>query len=147
MSQPDILIDEDGTPHLAGLGNAYILPNFSAWSGEDTDKTYHQAAELARQDFTSMHPTKADDMAAFGFMAFEVQAFPLRCVSLVPSPRTGSHWTPPIPWFHRDCGDVLGAEGGQAVAAKPRSHGSNVGHDRMVLARRALATYVDWGRG
>ena len=80
-SQSNILIDENGTPHLAGLGNSYILPMSSARSGEgageDTDQVSHRGAELAIQESTpsatsSTHPTKADDIAAFGFMAFEV---------------------------------------------------------------------------
>ena len=57
--------------------------------------------------------------------------------------RTGSHWMLPIPWFHQDYGDVFGAEGGPTVAAKPRSHGSIVGHDGTVLARRAVTSHVD----
>lgn len=35
MSQVNILVDKDGTPHLAGLGNAYVLPGSIAWTMED----------------------------------------------------------------------------------------------------------------
>jgi serine/threonine protein kinase len=78
VSQTNVLVDKDGVPHLAGLGNAYILPTSTAWTmarRTGTDCTH--GPELTVPGMSpgcadSTHPTKAVDMYAFGVMAFEV---------------------------------------------------------------------------
>ena len=73
-SQSNILVDKDGTPRIAGLGNAFILPQGKM----STDRlSRSRAPELAGLGASSnlanpTHPTKASDMYAFGVMAFEV---------------------------------------------------------------------------
>ena len=79
MSQTNVLVNKDGTPRLAGLGNAHILSNSTTWMMEGragADRTH--APELTVPGVSSSgteatHPTKASDMYAFGVMAFEVR--------------------------------------------------------------------------
>lgn len=79
MSQANVLVDKEGAPHLAGLGNAYIPLHSTIWMLEDRMGTEHAyAPELTAPetllDWTdSAHSTKAINMYAFGVMAFEVR--------------------------------------------------------------------------
>ncbi|KAF9647228.1 kinase-like protein [Thelephora ganbajun] len=77
----NILVDNDGTPHIAGLGNAYVLSHSTAWMAEGRTSTNQlsrsRAPELAGLGMSpsvpsSTHPTKASDMCAFSVMAFEI---------------------------------------------------------------------------
>ena len=76
------MIDQDGAPRIAGLGNVNILHGSRAWTPEgyaSTDRLRgSQVPELAEQglspDVTNRaNPTRASDMHAFGVMAFEVR--------------------------------------------------------------------------
>ena len=80
-SQANVLVDKSGTPHIGGLGNAFILPNPAARTTEgrmDTNRFSRSCApELTMlgtsRDVTDPKPrTKARDMYAFGVMTFEV---------------------------------------------------------------------------
>lgn len=88
--KPNILVDNTGTPRIAGLGNTSALPNSTTrtragregnasadrlsrslapelvWPGVSTNLT----------DPLHTHPTKASDIYAFGVMAWEVRAQP-----------------------------------------------------------------------
>lgn len=68
MRQANILIDKDGIARIGGLGNACILPDVTE----------------------PACPTKADDMYAFGFVAWEV-CIPARDV--VPLTHSGQVFT------------------------------------------------------
>lgn len=76
------MVDKDGTPQIAGLGNTSIIPHSAAWTVDDrtsADRLSHGCApELAwppkPSDLTGpVHPTVVDDMYAFGVMAWEVR--------------------------------------------------------------------------
>ena len=81
MSQPNILLDKDGTPRISGLGNVYIHPHSAAWVAEGvagTDQPVSRTRAVAglglspnATDFTQ--PTKTGDMYSFGVLAFEVR--------------------------------------------------------------------------
>jgi len=80
VSQANILVDKD-TVRIAGLGNATIPPRSAAWTVEGETSTaklpHGHAPELARPetlpDLTNpTHPTKAEDMCAFGVVSWEV---------------------------------------------------------------------------
>ncbi|KAF9644639.1 kinase-like protein [Thelephora ganbajun] len=77
----NILVHKDGSVRMAGLGNAYILPQSPAWTGESgtsTDRlSRSRAPELVGPGMSqgmsdSTLPTKASDMYSFGVMAFEI---------------------------------------------------------------------------
>ena len=78
----NILVDKDGTPRIAGLGNAYILSRSIVWESEGGTSTGRLSRsprsgstwrEISSNATSVTHPTKAGDMLAFGFAAFEVQ--------------------------------------------------------------------------
>ena len=72
-------MDEDGIAHLAGLGNAHILldSTVTAMGGEMSIDRAHKpelnGPGVSPGDTDAAHPTKADDMYAFGVMIFEVR--------------------------------------------------------------------------
>ncbi|KAF9645215.1 kinase-like protein [Thelephora ganbajun] len=77
----NILVNEEGTVRIAGLGNAYVLPHSPAWtadSGTSADRlSRSRAPELTRPGMSpsvpnSTNPTKASDMYSFGVTAFEI---------------------------------------------------------------------------
>ena len=80
VTQMNILIDRNGTPRIAGLGNGYILPH-SAGKAEST--TAERVSRNCPPESTwpgvspritgATHPTKAGDVYAFSVMAFEVR--------------------------------------------------------------------------
>jgi len=81
MSQANILIDKDGIPHIAGLGNVAILPQSTAWTVEgrtSADRlSRRRAPELTCPGMLPnandpTHPTGASDMYSFGVMTWEV---------------------------------------------------------------------------
>lgn len=82
-SQTNILVDKDGTPRIASLESAYILPHPTALVVEDskavTDRIFRSLAPefsgpgLSSDTADHTHSTKASDMYAFGVMAFEVR--------------------------------------------------------------------------
>ena len=83
MSQANILIDKDGIPQIAGLGNATTLPHSKAWTVEGrtgSDRlSRRRAPELTCPGTLPnandpAHPTEVSDMYAFGVMTWEVCA-------------------------------------------------------------------------
>jgi len=75
LRMSNVLVDADGTPRIAGLGNATIS-GLAGPTMEDEIPTGQVAApELMGMHpsvINSTHPTKADDMHDFGVMAYEV---------------------------------------------------------------------------
>ena len=97
------MIDRDGTPRLAGLGNVYVLPNSTAWEMENRAGTSRiHSPEMTVPEVSpggsdqATHPTKASGICAFGFMAFEVQ-IAMDDILSPHSLETGSHGTPSDP--------------------------------------------------
>jgi serine/threonine protein kinase len=143
-SQANILVDENGTALIAGLGSASVLSH----SAGPTAEGRTSAGRLSRSDAPevvrgSSLPTKASDMYAFGVMTWEVRVdlFVWNCS--VCSFETGSHWATPVLRDDRDRSNVLDGERGQAIAVgPPRNRGSNLGYGRTVLAHRALEAGV-----
>ena len=96
LSQANILVDKDGTAWIAGLGNTFILPRPTAGTvPENRTGTIRLSRSHApgwtwprmSPDRTDpAHPTKADDMYAFGVLAWEVRTGSIYCVVL------SAHW-------------------------------------------------------
>jgi len=81
VSQANILVDKDGTPHIAGLSNASILPHSTVEGARTSaDRLSRRRAPELIWPGTSpnandpTHPTDASDMYAFAVMAWEVCA-------------------------------------------------------------------------
>jgi len=81
VSQANILVDKDGTPHIGGLGNVRIPPHSTVRDEMGTIKVCRSCApELARPGMSPnsddpTHPTKPTDMYAFGVTAWEVRKY------------------------------------------------------------------------
>lgn len=83
MFQANILVDKDGAAWIAGLGNTSILPHSTARTVREgrtsTDRLPHSRTPEPTWPGRSPNltdptqPTKADDVCAFGAMAWEVQ--------------------------------------------------------------------------
>ena len=79
VSQTNVLVDKDGAPHLAGLGNAYILPGSTAWimeGGAVIDRVHAPEPAvpgMSPAEAEAAHPSKVSDVHDFGLMAFEVR--------------------------------------------------------------------------
>ena len=78
--QTNILVDKDGTPHIAGLGNAYVLPHFMARTPRTSTElpSHSRASEsswagMVLHGASATHRTEANDMRAFGAVIFEVR--------------------------------------------------------------------------
>ena len=80
--QGNIIVDKDGTPRIAGLSNASILPRSITWTEDSrtsTDRLFRSCApELiwpgVSPNLTNpIYPTKASDIYAFGVIAWEVR--------------------------------------------------------------------------
>jgi len=115
------MVDKDGTPRIAGLGNSYILSpstTSKAEGGTSTDRLSRgRPPESTRWEIPSnwisvTHPTKASDMLDFGFMAFEVRTGSFARDPPARSLAVDSDGATPVPWDDRDCGHVLDAERG-----------------------------------
>ena len=73
------MVDGNGIPHIAGLGNACVLPRSRSWTpqGETAaDPLYfndsHELTWPVTPSNTLDVPTKADNIYAFGVIAYEV---------------------------------------------------------------------------
>ena len=100
-----MLVDKSGTPHIGGLGNAFILPNPAARTVEGRMGTNRFSRSCAPElimsrtsrDVADPKPrTKASDMYAFGVMTFEVWTNTSGRYFSTRSLETGSHETTAI---------------------------------------------------
>ena len=82
MSQANILVDKDGAPRIAGLGNASILPHSTVRTVEfraSAERLPSSRVPVLTWPVESPNrtdpapPTKASDMHAFGVIAWEVR--------------------------------------------------------------------------
>ena len=115
-AQANILVDNDGIPHIAGLGNAHILPHSTPWALKDgavvDQLSYDSPPELTWSGtFSNLTdvPTKAYNMYAFGVMAYEVRADSLWHCS-THSLKTAPHGKDPILWDDGNRGKPLDVE-------------------------------------
>ena len=124
--QTNILVDKDNNAWIAGLGNAAVLHRSTACTAEGGTST-----------------TEAEDMHAFGVLAWEVrtQSF-VRALSVC-SLETDSHRTVPVLWNDGDCGNALDAERDSATeTGRPPNLRSNMVYDRTLLAQRTFKAHV-----
>ena len=111
-------MDEDGIAHLAGLGNAHILLDFTvtAMEGEMSVNRAHQpelnVPGVSPGDTDATYPTKAGDMYAFGFIIFEVRFDFSYSILSSCSLEADSHGTLSVLRADCDGSNVLNAERG-----------------------------------
>ena len=120
-------MDKDGTPRIAGFGNTYILSRSTtskAEGGTNINRlSRSRRPESTRRGISSSgigvtHPTKADDMLAFGFVAFEVRIDSFAWHLPVCSPAADSDRETPVLWDDQGCGHVLDAEQKKTTTAE-----------------------------
>ena len=83
----NILVDKEGIPYIAGLGNAYITPRSPSRAVEGGTKTNRvsregstELSQLGATFSVAGVPIKAIDMYSFGVTAYEVRSDSFGCI-------------------------------------------------------------------
>ena len=120
MVQSNILVDKDGAPHVAGLGNGHIPSHPVGRTGSTAAKRISRSCQpesnwpgVSPRITGATHPTTAGDAYAFGVMVFEVREslsawhFPTRLYSR--QVLTGQPPFPELPELTATCSMLSGS--------------------------------------
>lgn len=78
--QTNVLVDDEGTPRIGGLGSATSEFSSVSWSEVPDTLTRSSAPELVDPEafeLSNVRPTKASDVYAFGVLVYRVNHIPI----------------------------------------------------------------------